>query len=372
MKFSKPLSTLGLAIGLFASASSQAALLGLLPTEPTIDFGGAGMISHDVATGLVTISGIPATLFQTEPFIYGEILGTGVDDEKLITIQFHVDTAGNFVSGVAGADLIVKGSVDTNFDGIADYDGILLEAEVTQFGFENGLAGGSDNFDLRLDSVTGVLAPLYSSSNLALNVTSETSTEFLTPFAGNFTGNFLGQAKGLLGAITALTPASCQIDVGATCSVGGAAGESKCRIKVSKSAKHWEHVEHEHNGHTFKRSEYGMHGNAVPVWVNRYPTTNVTFDYLITNKGTTPISNLLVTDSFDTPMAGIPAILAAGQSVTLTRTEQLNEAIDNTVTVMGEYQTAMCADTDVVVIKDKLREHRPHDEDNFKDKGKRD
>jgi hypothetical protein len=70
-------------------------------------------------------------------------------------------------------------------------------------------------------------------------------------------------------------------------------------------------------------------------------------------------------------VAGVPLTLAPGQSVTLTRIEQLSEGVDNTVTVMGEYQTAVCADNDVVVVKDKLRDRRRHDEDRFKDKGDR-
>ncbi len=114
-----------------------------------------------------------------------------------------------------------------------------------------------------------------------------------------------------------------------------------------------------------------MHGHQVPSWASRYPTTNVTFSYVVTNTGTTPVSNMLVTDSFETGVTGVPALLEPGASVTFTRVEKLSEGIDNTVTVMGEYQSAVCADSDVVVIKDKLRERREHDEDRYKDKGKR-
>jgi hypothetical protein len=376
MKIRKPLSKLCLALGLVATTTfSQAALLGVVPNEPTVDFGGAGIVNYDAVTGLVTISGTPATLFQTAPFLYGEVLGTGVDDEKLVTIKFHVDSSGHLLSGITGPDLIVKGSIDTDFDGVADYDGILLEAEVIAFGFEDGVAGASDVFDLRFDTVTGVLAPLYNGKDIALNVVSETSVEFLTPFAGSFASNFMGQAKGVLGATDPVLPPSsvaCQLNVAATCSVGDSSDDkTKCRIKVSKSPKHWEHVDVDYHGHTFRRSEYGMHGHQVPSWASRYPTTNVTFSYVVTNTGTTPVSNMLVTDSFETGVTGVPALLEPGASVTFTRVEKLSEGIDNTVTVMGEYQSAVCADSDVVVIKDKLRERREHDEDRYKDKGKR-
>jgi len=376
MKIRKPLSKICLALGMIATTTlSQAALLGVMPNEPIVDFGGAGIVNYDATTGLVTISGTPATLFQSNPFLYGEVLGTGVDDEKLVTIKLHVDSAGHLVSGITGPDLTVKGSIDIDFDGVPDYDGILLEAEVIAFGFEDGVAGASDVFDLRFNTVAGALAPLYNGKDIALNVVSETSVEFLTPFAGGFATNFMGQAKGVLGATDPVQPPSpvaCQLDVVATCSLeDNAAGKSKCRIKVSKSPKHWEHVDVDFHGHTFRRSEYGMHGHQVPTWANRYPTTNVTFSYVVTNTGNTPVSNLLLTDSFETAVIGVPALLAPGASVTLTRVEKLSEGIDNTVTVMGEYQTAVCADNDVVVIKDKLRERREHDEDRYKDKGKR-
>jgi hypothetical protein len=371
--FSRRCLALGLALGLGGGATlTHAELLNLTPSDPVIEYGGAGIISYVAATGLVTISGIPALLSQADPFIYGDILGTGADDERLITVQFHVDAAGNVLSGIDGPDLVVKGSVDIDFDGVPDYDGVLLEAEVSQFGFADGPAGGNDSFDVRLTAVGGLLAPLYGANDLALAVESEVSSEFPEPFAGSFAADFVGQAKGRVGSTAPLPPAqvACAIDVNATCSVEGGPDKSKCRIKVSKSPKHWEHVDYEYHGRVCRKSKYGMHGHTVPSWANRYPTTDVTFSYVVTNTGTTPISDLLVTDSFDTPLSGVPATLAPGQSVILSRTEQLSEGIDDTVTVMGQYQTAVCTDNDVVVIKQKLRERQRHDDDRYRDKGK--
>jgi hypothetical protein len=358
---------------------SHAALLGLTLGEPTVDFGGAGIIAYDAVTGVVTISGTPATVFQSDPFILGEVLGTGADDEKLVTIKFQVDANGAFVSGVDGPDLVVTGSVDTDFDTVPNYDGILLQGEVTQFGFLNGVSGANDNFDVRVQfdpTAPGALAPLYAGKDLGLIVTSETSAEFPTPFSGSFATSFTAQAKGVMGSVDVLPPpppptGACKIDVEAYCSVDGAPFKNKCRIKVTKSPKHWEHEDFDFDGHTSRHSTYGMHGNPVPTWASRYQSTPITFKYVVTNTGTTPIANLLVKDSFDTPIGSVPTGLAVGQSVTLMRTENLHDGIDVSVKVFGTNSPNRCGDKDVVVVKDKLRERREHDDDNFRDKGRR-
>ena len=70
MKLHNTIPALCLAAGLaMATTSSQAALLGLEPDLPTINFGGAGIIDYDNATGIVTISADPAAVFSVSPFI---------------------------------------------------------------------------------------------------------------------------------------------------------------------------------------------------------------------------------------------------------------------------------------------------------------
>lgn len=354
-----------------ASGASSAALVGVTPAEPVIDFGAGGIIDYVATTGLVTVSGVPATLFQTDPLIVGPILGTGDEDEALLSVQFKVDASGALVpGGVAGADLVIKGSVDTNFDSVPDYTGTLLEAEVIQFGHQDNVDGsGIDQFDLRLNAVGGALATLYAGRDLAVTITSEPSTEYATPFAGSFTSDFTGPAKGVVGATAPLVAESCKIKVQAQCSVEGGPFKDKCRIKQTRSWHHWDFQGRTHRGVAHRRYAYGAHGDPTPSWSSRYPGTDVTFRYVLRNKGATAVSGITVDDSFDSAVPGVPATLAPGASATMTRVVTLREALENTVVATASAGTASCGAVDTVVIRDKLRERRRHDYDDYKDKG---
>jgi hypothetical protein len=372
----RAIAAVGLSLGaLFAAPNAQAALIGLTAGEPTIDFAASGIIKYVASTGLVTISGTPSVLFQSNPFIFGQIIGESSDNERLITIVFKVDSNGNYIAGngTTDPDLLVKGAVDVNSDGVVDFDGTLLTANVTQFGFQPGTAGVASSFDIRLTSVGGLLQPtLYPSTDLAIVVFSEQSAEFPNPFAGSFTANFTGQARGTLGTTAAL-PHLCKIEADAYCSVNGSANATKCRIQQTRSEKHWDWEDRSAsgvaNGKPYTRYSYGMHGDPVPSWPSHQPATPVTFNYVVTNTGTTPITNLHVDDSFDSPPTAVPTTLAPGQSVTLTRTEQLREGLENVLMATGTYSTDRCADRSTVVIKDKLRARRRHDYDDYSDKG---
>ncbi len=356
------------AAGVAAAQFSHAALLGLSINEPTIDVAAGAVVTYNATTGIVTISGTPQQLSRTDPFLFAEVIGTAADDERLFTIQFKVNSAGQFVGGVDGPDLIVKGGVDVDFDGTVDFDGVLLEAEVTSFGFENGAPGANDRFDVRLNAVGGLLASYYSGRDLAVVIDSEPSEDYPTPFGGSFAGAWVGAAKPLLGAVDLPVVAACGVDIESYCSVNGSPNKSVCRIAVTKSPKHWEHVNHYCRGNMFRVYKYGMHGDAVPSWASRYPATNVKFTYVVKNTGTTPISNLQVIDSFDIGVTGVPSTLAPGQTITLMRTEALRDGMMNATLVTGESGTAMCMDKDSVAIKDKVRNRRAHDNDRYKDK----
>ncbi len=379
MNILKNITKLALASLLMCSLNSNAALLNLPTSQPIIEFGATGLISYDVESGLVVISGVPASIFNEAPFISGDILATTVGDEKYFTVEFHVDQNGNFVSGEAGVpDLVIKGSADTDFDTVPDYDGVLLEADVADFGFQDG-GTSDDRFDLRLNNVTGAFAPLFQGKDLAINITSEISAEFTNPFNGSFAASFSGLAKGNISATELVPPppTACHINVDTSCSVNGKPDADMCRIKVSKSSKFWQHKVNNYHGHSCGKRKYGMHGTPVQWWERNYSKEDVKFTYVVTNTGTTPITDLIIDDSFDTGVTGLPATLLPGQSVTLTRTEKLNEEIENKVDVFGKSGEAQCTDSDIVEITVKKKysgnHHHGHhkDDDHDDDKKKR-
>jgi|GEM_PF-1689104 len=368
MSIKSILRSISVCAGLALALVSHAALLDLQVEDPTIDVAAGGVIAYNAAARVVTISGSPQLLQQLDPFVFAEFQGTGVDDEKLVTIQFKVDANGNFLSGVDGPDLVVKGRVDIDLDGVPDFDGVLLEAEVTHFGFLNGVAGANDRFDLRLSPTGGLLAHLFAGRDLAVVVDGEPSDDYPNPFAGSFATDFVGLAKTVLGSIDPAASAPCRLKVETFCSVHGSRDRQVCRIKATRSPRHWQHVAHQCGGHNFSVFKYGMHGASVPNWASRYASTPVKFTYVVKNTGPTAVSNLQLIDSFETDLTGLPAILLPGQQFTLTRTEALSEGLINSVIVSGESGAQMCMNKDSVAVKDKVRKKRQHDDDRYHDK----
>jgi protocatechuate 3,4-dioxygenase beta subunit len=110
-------------------------------------------------------------------------------------LHFLVDNAGNVVGGVAGPDLLIEGQIDINRDNIIDYDGVLLTAEICQFGFLDS-GGPTDQYDFRLIPTGGDLLPYFAGQDVGLRMTSPNST-----FTGSFTVDFHGEAHGVLGPI---------------------------------------------------------------------------------------------------------------------------------------------------------------------------
>lgn len=348
----------------------RAELLGLTPNQPTINFGATGVIEYDASTNTITVSGNPSKLFAFLPAIDADIVGTDGQDIKDITITFQVDGSGTLLpNDPQTPDLIVQGAIDFEGDGIIDIDGTLLTAEVTQFGFQNGSAGLADNFDIRLNQIGGDLAYLYTGQDLAITITSDTNTEYTTPFDGSFTSTWQNQAAGKIGSTASLAAGGCHLKLIAKCSVDGGPFHDKCRIKVTRSSHHWERHEYSYSDQTFQMSTYGTHGEDVPSWAANFPTTAVTFRYDVSNDGENPVANILIKDSFDTPLPPYSTSLAVGSSLSVSRTVDLSEGIENDVTVLGSYGSEICAATDIVVVRDKLREHKKHDDDDFKNKG---
>ncbi len=185
---------------LIAPSNLYAALIGLSPKFPTINFSGSASISYNSNNGVIKLSADPSSLFSIDPFILAPILGTGINNTKSFNIEFKVDNSGSVITGNSNTpNFLLSGSIDTTGDGISDLNGTLLTAKVTQFGFQNGLLNHDDLFDLRLSSLTGALSYLYNNQNTGIRIISESSSAYNNPFNNNFDASWQGQAKGVLG-----------------------------------------------------------------------------------------------------------------------------------------------------------------------------
>jgi protocatechuate 3,4-dioxygenase beta subunit len=116
-------------------------------------------------------------------------------------LAIRLNGDGSVAGGIAGADLQVDGWIDMNNNNVVDgpdYSGVLLTAEILQFGF-NDSGGPNDNYDFRLYPTGGALMPFFAGKDVGLVMTSLNST-----FAGIFTEGFTGWCQGIIGPVDAL------------------------------------------------------------------------------------------------------------------------------------------------------------------------
>ncbi|MEA1988319.1 MAG: hypothetical protein U9N57_03790, partial [Pseudomonadota bacterium] len=221
--------------GVIASASliaintpANAALLDLPALEyPLITFDNTGVTTFDTLTGLLSTEALPIALTLSETIRPTFIKPTSLGES--VSINVIVDSNGNLIGGVEGDDLIIVGNADVDRDGIAEYSGVLLTAEVLKFGYQDD--GANDLYNYTFAVTGGELASEFHSGSFGINVISEGST-----FLG-FTLPFTGGSKGTIGSIPAIPPAgtSCKIDVLGTCTVQTPPVEPACDAKIAAS-----------------------------------------------------------------------------------------------------------------------------------------
>ena len=183
---------LGLILGVMivglalVTGRADAALLNLNMGLPDIHSNSTGVYSYDAATDLFISSATPYYITFTGAF--GDTIN--ITGTRSYDVGFHVDTAGNFVSGIAGDDLVVRGDIDVDGNGSVDLTGDLIRGEVTNFGW---LDTGTpfDLFNFTFDFTGGALSSYYAASGYkgADSMSSENST-----FGGSFATNFSGTA----------------------------------------------------------------------------------------------------------------------------------------------------------------------------------
>lgn len=168
-----------------STSASHAGLLGVQTVRPFVAFNSTGILTYNASSRQLSAT---ATLIAVR-FNGIELLlplGSGQ-----LTLNTVLHTNGSYNRGVSGSDLVLTGTIDINDDGIPEYAGTLLTAEVRAVGFLD--AGETDVFDFRLETTGGSMAGVFG-KEIAIILTSEHSN-----FTGNFCNNFTGGAKGDIG-----------------------------------------------------------------------------------------------------------------------------------------------------------------------------
>lgn len=192
---SRPLCSLGkavmlctLLVGFLGPGKVFADLLGITNNYPSLTMtGGPRDVVFDAASGQLSISMRPDLAFYSRASA-----PVSFTAQRTLQMKFVVDAAGNVVSGVAGPDFELVGTLPASatFPG-TPVSGVLLRGEILAFGFleqENS----TDRFDLRFSATEGLLVDkgIFAAGNIGVTVTLEQST-----FAGDFGTSFTGLPK---------------------------------------------------------------------------------------------------------------------------------------------------------------------------------
>ena len=162
-------------------------------------------LSYKAGTGALSIDASPYGFL--DPAIPPPPLP--VTQPATFDLNIIVNSAGEFVSGVAGDDLVVTGVIDTNGDGTAEYSGVLLTGEALDFGFEDS-AYNFDLYDLRLAPTGGALFSFYTGKEIALRMQSRAVE---STFTGDFGVDFAGPIEGALGPTESVVVVGAEIDI---------------------------------------------------------------------------------------------------------------------------------------------------------------
>lgn len=182
---------------------SFAALLGVVPGLPNLQYDSNGVTTYTASSTSFTLTASPLTIVFPAPLppIPRLVNPTGVPPSEVVSIGASISNAGAVLGGIVGDDLIIRGQVDADGNGSIDYAGVLLTGEIVAFGFENTsvVVGGLDRYDFRFTLTGGLLASFFTGKDIGVTVSSEHSD-----FGGDFGVNFTGGAKGSVGPIPRL------------------------------------------------------------------------------------------------------------------------------------------------------------------------
>ena len=208
-RFATGIATSAALLGILSVAPAYAALLGVENQIglPDISYGTGSAFTYNAGSDLATLSANATQLTGPPP---PGVVQTINGPFPNVSLQFLVDSSGNFLGGIGGDDLTVNGSSTGSYGNFASP---LLTAEVTNFGFANGPADpGSSWFDVLLTVTGGSLATTAGSGlsigqSIGITIIGEGVQIARGPF--DFTQNIAlgtlhGTAKGDIGAISAV------------------------------------------------------------------------------------------------------------------------------------------------------------------------
>ncbi|MGA2241055.1 MAG: HYR domain-containing protein [Verrucomicrobiota bacterium] len=185
-----------------ASASlSFAALLNVNPTFPKVNFSTTASTAVNYTYTATNGSGLFSVSAPVQTMIFTSLGGTQpFSVGSTVQISIVVSNTGALVGGVAGADLVLQGTVSRIVGGVTNtYSGVLLTGEVTAFGFSKILT--TSYFDFQFTPTGGLLQNLFC-GQIGVTLTSQGAT-----FTGSFASNFHGPAtKGVVGALDHTPP----------------------------------------------------------------------------------------------------------------------------------------------------------------------
>ncbi len=185
---------------------SFAALLGVVPGLPNLQYDSNGVATYTSSSTSFTLTASPLTIVFPAPLppIPRLVNPTGAPASEVVAIGASISNTGTLLGGIVGDDLIIRGQVDADGNGSIDYAGVLLTGEIVAFGYENTsvAVGGTDRYDFRFSLTGGLLASFFAGKDIGVTVTSEHSN-----FDGDFGLNFTGGAKGSVGPIPRLNHA---------------------------------------------------------------------------------------------------------------------------------------------------------------------
>jgi len=177
------------------------ALLGLpnlgYPRIDTSGFDGSVNYTYNATTavGSFDLSSSPFTVQNspTDPSLL-------VFGPKTFEIHFKTDGAGNVTDGVAGADFVITGAVDSDNNFTPD-DGpsvTLLSGEIKQFGSQD-TGTTTDLYEFRFGVDAGSLLGSFAGGDAGMTMSLENSTftgSFMQDFSGAIVKATVGRCRG--------------------------------------------------------------------------------------------------------------------------------------------------------------------------------